>query len=185
VDLRRVGCYTCEIGRVHARIGVLAALLASSSLARAEVPAAKVPGRLAANLDGLYATIGFLGAGVDVEGDWYSGAGGEISLVLVREHSIPGAFGLAGGGLSYAGRDGGRLWLEAETAVNRGLPFALGLGAGVTAEVDPVRRPRYGAQATLWAFVGPLPYVRVGWCEEIGTFVEVGLMVKVPIRIWH
>ena len=88
--------------------------------------------------------------------------------------------GLSFGGISYAGRDGGRLWLEAEVAFNRPLPFGIGLAGGVVAEVDPVAEPRLGLQGTLWVYAGVIPYLRVGTVDVSGEFVEVGLMIKIP-----
>jgi hypothetical protein len=112
--------------------------------------------------------------------DWYSGYGLELSVVRVREEAFPVALGLAGGGISYAGRAGGRLWLEAETAIEKPLPFSLGLGVGAAAEVDPVRPPRLGVEATLFAYLGIVPYVRVGAVEDTGKFIELGVMIKIP-----
>ena len=195
MDLRSGECYRGEIARPSAKPGTVLArallLARGAGTAHADPPVPTAapapgvpPGRPAADLDGVYVTIGFVGAAVHVAGDWYSGAGGEIGVVRVSERRLPAAIGLCGGGLSYAGRDGGRLWLEVEAAVERPLPFALGLGLGATAEVDPVRVPRLGFEATLWAFAGAIPYLRAGWQQESGTFVEIGLMVKAPIHIW-
>jgi hypothetical protein len=135
---------------------------------------------LSSDTDGVYATVGPVASAVRVADDWFSGYGLELSVVRVREQQFPVAIGLAGGGISYAGRAGGRLWLEAETAVEKPLPFGLGLGLGAAAEIDPVRPPRLGVEATLWAFVGIVPYVRVGALQETGAFVELGVMIKIP-----
>jgi hypothetical protein len=131
-------------------------------------------------MDGVHVTIGPVGAVTHIEDSWYSAAGAELSLVYLREHCLPAAVGLAGGGISYAGRDGGRLWLEAEVAFNRPLPFGIGVSGGVVAEVDPVAEPRYGVQGTLWVFAGVIPYVRAGTVDVSGDFVEIGVMVKIP-----
>jgi hypothetical protein len=136
-----------------------------------------------ADLDGWYLTIGPVGAASRVADQWWSAFGLELSVVRVAEHALPAALGLAGGGVSYAGRRGGRLWLEAEIGVARPLP--IGLGVGLAAEVDPVEPPRLGVEATLWAYGGLVPYVRVGTVKTTGTFVEAGAMIKVPVRFLY
>ena len=133
-----------------------------------------------ADLDGWYLTIGPVGAASHVAGDWLSAFGLEASVVRVTEHGLPGAIGLCGGGVSYAGRAGGRLWAEIE--VGLGSPLPLGLGVGAAVEVDPVEPPRSGVEATLWAYAGLVPYVRVGTVKISGGFIEAGVMIKVPVR---
>jgi len=133
-----------------------------------------------ANLDGLYLTVGPLGGATRVEGAWTTGAGAELSLVRVTERCLPAALGIAAGGVGYTSRAGGRLWLEAEAAIGRPLPVAVGLGLGTAAEVDAVRPARFGAQATLWLFTGILPYLRAGAVQGAGAFVEAGIMIKIP-----
>lgn len=134
------------------------------------------------SLDGVYITVGPVAAAARVEGMWHSAVGLEISIARVTEHQFPAVLGVAGGGVSYAGRDGGRLWLEAEGALYDPLPLAVGLAAGVTAEVDAVRPARLGAQATLWFLGGLVPYARVGAVRESGAFVELGVMLKIPAK---
>jgi len=136
-----------------------------------------------ANLDGWYLTIGPVAAAARVAGSWWSAVGLEVSIVDVAEHALPAALGICGGGVSYAGRAGGRLWLEAEIAVAR--PIPVGLGVGGAAEVDPVEPPRLGVEATVWLFAGLVPYVRVGTVKTTGGFVEAGLMVKIPVRFLY
>jgi hypothetical protein len=134
------------------------------------------------DLDGIYITAGPVVAGVHVADEWLSAAGLEVSVVRLRERRIPTLLGVDAGGVSYVGRAGGRLWLELETAVREPLPLAVGLSVGPTLEVDPVRPPRLGVEATLWTFVGFIPYVRVGALRETGSFLETGIMIKVPAR---
>jgi hypothetical protein len=134
------------------------------------------------DLDGWYATLGPLGAATRVGDGWVSAIGGELSVARLREDAVPALLGLAAGGLSYGSRPGGRLWLEAEVALERPLPFALGLGLGATAEIDRNRPPRFGVQATLWAFALAIPYLRAGVMEITGAYIELGLMFKVPLR---
>jgi hypothetical protein len=158
-----------------ALLGVL--LTAEGGTAHAQ----KAP-RSPANLDGLYVTIGPIGAATRVEDEWLSAAGGELSVVYVRERCLPAAVGVDAGGISFAGRAGGRIWAEAEVAIGRPLPVGIGVSAGLVAEVDANRPPRYGWQGTIWVFAGIIPYFRVGSVEESGGFVELGLMIKIPAR---
>jgi hypothetical protein len=134
------------------------------------------------DLDGWYVTLGPLGAAVDVAGKWVSAAGGELSVAHLAEAHIPAVLGLCVGGVSYGSLAGGRLWFEGEVGLERPLPFALGIGVGVAAEVATVGRTHLGVQATLWAIGGLVPYVRVGALETTGGFFEAGVMFKVPIR---
>ncbi len=131
-------------------------------------------------LDGTYVMIGPVAAAAFVADEWVSAVGGELSVVNVVESRFPAAMGLTAGGVSYAGRPGGRLWLEAEVAT--GAPVPVGLGLGVATEVDPVRPYRAGAQATLWIFTGIVPFVRAGAVRETGVFFEAGVMLKIPAR---
>lgn len=145
-------------------------------------PASARPLPSPSDLSGWYVSLGPVGAAVRIQDNWFAAAGAEVSLVRIRQDRVPAMFGLAAGGVSYASRDGGRLWLELETAVDQPLPVAIGLGAGVTAEADPVLRWRWGGQATLWVFAGVIPYARVGAVEEYGAFVELGIMLKMPVK---
>mgnify|MGYP001589477805 CR=1 FL=1 len=148
---------------------------------RADSAAAPRDVATSARLDGVYLTLGPLGVLTRVHGQTTTGTGLELSVVHVDEHAWLAAYGVAVGGVGYTERDGGRLWLEAEVAHQGSLPVAIGLGLGVTAEVDPVRPPRFGAQATLWVFAGIVPYVRVGTLAQAGTYLEAGIIIKVPV----
>ena len=136
--------------------------------------------RAVKDLDGIHLTVGPLASAVRIEDEWTPAAGVELSVVNVQEHCRPAAFGFAFGGLSYTDRDGGRLWFEIEAALKDPLPVAIGLGVGMTAEVDPVRDARLGAQATLWVFAGVIPYLRAGTLDLEGEFIEAGVMLKIP-----
>ena len=151
------------------------AVLAGASARADELPSPS-------NLDGWYLTIGPVAAAAHVHGRWISAIGGEASLVRLDEHRLPAVLGVAGGGVSYSSLPGGRFWLEAEIGIEDPLPFALGIAVGATAEVNHVDPPRFGVEATLWAVGGFVPYVRVGTLEIVGSFVEMGVMLKVPVR---
>ena len=86
---------------------------------------------------------------------------------------------MGGGWYSYTEQRGGKIWLEAEAALRT--PVPIGLGVGPVAEVDRIRPPRFGVQATLWVMAGVVPYVRVGTLQERGGFLELGLMIKLPL----
>jgi hypothetical protein len=139
-----------------------------SALAGAEEPAAST-----ADLDGAWLTLGPVVGAARVEDEWTSAAGGELSVVWVRERCVPAALGVTAGG---------RLGVARAGAFGEPLPFAVGLGLGVAAEVDAVRPPRLGVQGTLWFFLGVIPYLRGGAVAESGVFVEAGLMIKLPVR---
>lgn len=133
----------------------------------------------------MWATVGPAFAAARVEGKWTSAAGGELSLLHVTERALPAALGISIGALGYVEREGGRVWLEAEAALRDPLPFGLGFSVGATAEVDVVEPARWGGQTTVWAFAGVIPYVRAGWVEVSGAFLEAGLLVKVPVLRLH
>ena len=130
--------------------------------------------------DGLWLTLGPVGGATRIGGGWFSAFGLETSVVRLTEGRIPALIGGAFGAVSYAGRDGGRFWLEGEAAVGDPLPFAIGLGVGPCAEIGRQIPTRLGVQGTVWVFAGVLPYVRAGALADVGGFVEIGVMIKVP-----
>lgn len=136
-------------------------------------------------LDGLYLSVGPAAAYSWVEGQTTTATGLELSIARVRERKLPAAVGLSVGGLGYTDRDGGRVWMEGEVAIRAPWPFAMGLGLGMTSEIDPVRPPRFGAQGTLWIFAGVLPYLRLGVFAEAGRFVETGVILRIPTFRWN
>lgn len=150
-------------------------VLVAASSGRADEPA--VP---KSSNDGFYLTLGPVGGATRIEGGWFSAFGLEASFVRLTEEQIPALVGAAFGGASYAGRPGGRYWLEAEAALREPLPLALGVGVGPCAEIGRAIPTRLGIQGTLWIFAGVLPYVRAGTLADVGGFVEVGVMIKVP-----
>lgn len=176
-----------DLGPRLTGLGVVVCLVGSAGAAepppppRSRLAFPTVSLRRTNDLDGLYVTVGPVVSITHVEGAWVTAAGAELAAIHIREHAFPAALGLALGGVAYGARDGGRVWLEAEVAVNDPLPIPIGLALGVAAEVDQTRSPRRGVQATLWAFAGLVPFVRVGTLELEGTFVEAGVMIKIPI----
>lgn len=179
---------TCSIGLGPAYL----IIVISMSLARnasADPEQTPVQGTVATDdLDGLYLALGPV-ASVMHSGSAYDGSfGGEISLVRVRERAIVRATGLNIGAVRYAqvgarglGRGYGRMWADLEGAVGRPRGLVAGLALGITAEVDPIEEPRWGAQATIWTFVGVIPFVRVGSVQKNGTYIDFGIKVALPV----
>lgn len=170
----------------HGLAIAVAILLGWSAAANAKE--SKDSHRLTSDLDGSYITLGPVAGALQVQDTWNSAVGAELSLVRLREGRWPALLGVAVGAVSYGDLPGGRAWAELELGVDRlrlgPLPLKLGLAAGLAIEVDRTRPPRFGAQATLFVFAGALPYVRVGTLEQTGAFVEAGLMIKIPVKIW-
>lgn len=136
--------------------------------------------RSSADLDGLYLWVGPGGAATRVEGTWDSAWGGSVQVVRVRERAWLGALGGSFGAAHYAARDGGRLWFEGMVGTRRLVGKMVGMSAGPTLELGERRHARTGAQATIWCFVGVVPFVRAGVLDASGAFVEVGLSLSLP-----
>jgi hypothetical protein len=137
--------------------------------------------RPVADLDGVYLTLGPTGAAVYTRAGWDSGFGGEISLVRVREQDALGALGLGLGGIHFTTEERGRIWADILLGSSRPLGVGAGLSAGATAEIDAVIPPRWGAQATLWVFLGVIPYVRVGTVQRSGPYIDLGVKIALPV----
>jgi hypothetical protein len=171
-----------HLARGAALMGLLVALAAPSTT-RAESPAAAALAT-SADLDGVYLTLGPVGAAVHQDGDWDASFGGELSLVRVTERAPVAAAGVLFGGGRFARRDGGRLWVEALAGTRRLADLPLGLSGGPVVDLDDGRGPRWGGQATLWAYLGIMPYARVSTLQRLGTSVEVGLRLPLPALRW-
>lgn len=158
-------------------LGALAALavLGGPGVAAAD----RGEGSGAGSLDGTYLTVGPTAAAIRIDGGWDAVFGGEISLARVRERRPLAGYGLSLGAAGYTERDGGRLWADLQAATGR-LGPAIGVGIGPVVEIDDVRPPRWGAQASVWVYAGAIPYLRVGQLATTGTFFEVGLRVPLP-----
>jgi hypothetical protein len=132
-----------------------------------------------------FVAVAAVGSAVRVERGWDTGFGGEVGVGLVGP-SGRRAFGLAAaslGGLAYSERSGGRAWSELSFGT-RALGWLVGVGAGPVVELDEIRGPRYGGQATAWVLAGVVPTVRVGGLEEGGVFVDVGVRIAFPAISW-
>lgn len=160
--------------RLAAAIFGLLAALGGAEPARAD------PLESSADLDGLYLALGPLGGAIYHEGAWGAGFGGEVTVVRVAEREPVAALGAAVGGLRFADRDAGHLWADLSIGTRWPLDLAVGLSVGPTVEVDEVIPPRFGGHATIWLFVGVVPYLRVGAVETSGRFVELGVKLALP-----
>ncbi|HVV83152.1 MAG TPA: hypothetical protein VHE35_08725 [Kofleriaceae bacterium] len=140
--------------------------------------------RSTADLDGTYLWLGPSGAAARIDGGWYSSWGGGLQLLRVREHARLGVVGGWLSGIHYAGRDGGRVALEAVVGTRRLFGPVVGLSAGPVLELGERHHPWAGAQASAWLWAGISPYVRVGTVQDAGGYVELGVQVSLPAHRW-
>jgi hypothetical protein len=110
--------------------------------------------------------------------------GGELAVTRVRERQALGLLGGSFGAGRYASSDAGRLWFNAAMGTRRGTGWMMGGSAGAILELSPTARPRLGASAGLWLFVGVVPFVRVATIEGRGVFAEVGVEIALPVVRW-
>ena len=162
--------------RVHAQI-LLVVLIGSLFIGSATAGADD--GRREPTLDGVYVSLGPVASAVLVEEVWDGSFGGEAQLTRVRENELVSAVGLALGGHRYAERTGGRLWADIVVAHTTRL-LTIGLSVGPTVELDDIRLPRWGGQATIWGFAAVLPYIRVAMVQGSGVVIDVGIKVAIP-----
>ncbi len=131
------------------------------------------------DLDGTYLWLGPTGAASRIAADWDSTFGADLSLVRVRERERLGAIGLTLGASRWTARGGGRIWLDGLVGTKVGR--MVGVSAGPLLELSELAHPRLGGSVGLWAFVGVAPFVRVGTVGDLGSFVEVGVHVALPV----
>lgn len=157
--------------------------LAGTAVAGDGEPPPQAPRKLPAHADrdGDKLFLGPVGGAISIEGTWDSAVGGELLWLRIRERRSVAAAGVGFGYASYAARDGGRLWLEAVAGTRRMGGWLIGATAGPALELGDVQHPRAGATASVWAFVGVIPYVRAGVLDEAGGFVELGLALELPV----
>jgi len=166
---------------------LLCALLPFESASAQPAPSRTEPLPRIADLDGVYVALGPVAAAVysPDDDDWDGGFGGELMVVRVREHDLLGALGLAAGGVRFAEAGNGRLWADALVGTRTLWGLGLGLSGGLAVEVGDLQLPRFGWQATLWAYAGVMPYVRVGAVEKSGAFVDAGIKITLPALRWR
>jgi hypothetical protein len=110
--------------------------------------------------------------------------GGGIQVVRLRERARLGVVGGWLSGVHYAGRDGGRVALEAVVGTRRLIGPMLGLGAGPVLELGDAHHPWAGGQVSAWLFAGVSPYLRAGVVREAGGYLELGVQLSLPARRW-
>lgn len=128
--------------------------------------------------------MAILGSAVRVEGDWDSGFGGELAIGSLAERRPLAAWAATADFIAYSERSGGRAALELAAGTRWPTGLLVGLAGGPVLEVDDLRRPRFGGQASVWLFAGVVPYARVGAVAQGGVFVDVGLRIPLPVWRW-
>ena len=131
-----------------------------------------------------FVAVAAIGSAVRVEGVWDDAWGGELGMGQMRDQRGLAAWAASVGLVGFTARSGGRLWAELTVGTRWPTGYLIGLGAGPAVEIDRVRQPRWGGQATLWVFAGVVPYARVGALEPGGLFVDVGLRIAFPAIRW-
>lgn len=133
-----------------------------------------------ASLDGVYVWLGPLGAASRAREAWDSTFGADLSVVRVRETAALGAIGASAGASRWSERGGGRLWLDGVVGTRLGGRM-YGATAGPILELSDLAHPRVGGSIGVWAFFGVMPFARVGAVGDLGTFVEIGLHLALPV----
>ncbi len=132
------------------------------------------------NLDGYYLALGPRGGALYTEGEWDGAFGAEVSLYHYQGDRPLSLLGLSGGMVQLSELTGGQLFGEVGAGGSVVSELRAGLAAGVTARTSPVRHPRLGVHATLFAFAGPIAYGRVGSLQDTGMFVDIGIRLALP-----
>lgn len=145
------------------------------------VPAAAA--RPSWDLDGLYLWLGPSGAASRIEAEWDSTIGADATLIYVREREALGAIGATLGASRWTVRGGGRIWVDG--LVGTRLGRMVGLSAGPILELSELSHPRLGGSVGFWAFLGVTPFVRTGMVSELGSFVEIGVHIALPVIRRH
>lgn len=160
-------------GIVHLGFTLLsvAALLSRSKPAAAEEP-------------DHFVAVAAIGSAVRAEGVWDGAWGGEVGVGAMRDGPVLSAWAASVGLVGFTARSGGRLWGEVTVGTRWPTGYLVGIGAGPAVELDRIRRPRWGGQATVWVFAGVVPYARVGALDPGGVFVDVGLRIAFPAVRW-
>jgi hypothetical protein len=149
-------------------------------------PSASSPPALAPtwDLDGLYVWLGPTGAASHVQSQWDSTIGADVTMIRVREHEPLAAIGGSLGASKWTVRGGERMWLDFVAGTKLG-GRVVGASAGPIVEISDLAPVRVGGSIGAWAFVGVVPYVRAGYVDALGPFVEIGLHVALPVWRRH
>lgn len=124
-------------------------------------------------------------AAIHVEDAWDVALGGAALVALWPARERLALLGAGVSGAAVSARGGGRVGVELAVGVRvaPALPV-VGLSLGPVLELDSVRRPRAGAQATLWLAAGAVPYARLAAIDRTGVTAELGLAVALPTLRW-
>jgi len=131
------------------------------------------------DLDGLYVWLGPTGAASHTQDEWDSTFGAHAAVIRVRENELVGAVGATIGASRWTVRGGARLWLDGLIGTRIGR--MVGITAGPILELPELKHPEVGASVGVWAFLGVVPFVRVGTVRELGGFVEIGIHIALPV----
>jgi hypothetical protein len=126
--------------------------------------------------------VGPQASAIRLEGGWDVGAGG-LALAGWRGPGRIALLAAGTSGLFVSQRGGGRLAGELVVGIRAGGALA-GLAVGPLVELDRVRPPRAGAQATAWLSAGVAPFVRLAGVRDTGSSVEIGVAVALPTLRW-
>lgn len=162
---------------------VVMTCLSAPNAARGDAPVTERLQPTADNVDGLYLMLGPLGALSYLEGERQGTFGGQLLVLRVREQAALASLGVALGGTRYTVAERGRAWAEAVLGA-RVRAIHAGLGIGPILEIDRVAPARVGGQVTAWVFLGVIPYLRAGYIDGRGAFVEAGVQLMLPARSW-
>lgn len=133
------------------------------------------------DLDGLYLWLGPTGAASHTQAEWDSTFGAHVAVIRVRENELLGAIGATLGASRWTVRGGARFWVDG--LIGTRLGRMVGITAGPILELPELKHPEVGASVGVWAFLGVVPFVRVGTVRELGGFVEIGLHIALPIHL--
>jgi hypothetical protein len=136
--------------------------------------------RAASDLDGLYVWLGPVGAAGRIDAAWDSAFGADLSIVRVREGARLGTIGATAGASLWTERGGGRIWLDGLVGTRLGGRM-YGASLGPLVELAELAHPRIGGSVGIWGFFGVTPYARAGVIADLGSFVEIGLHLSLPV----
>jgi hypothetical protein len=88
------------------------------------------------------------------------------------------------GAARWTERGGGRIWLDGVLGTELG-GHMVGVSAGPILELSDLAHPRGGGSVGIWGFVGVTPYARIGEVDGLGTFVELGVHIALPVFRRH
>ncbi|HEY0252054.1 MAG TPA: hypothetical protein VGC41_11035 [Kofleriaceae bacterium] len=145
-----------------------------------EHPEPRLVFRESSNLDGTYLWLGPAGAATHIDAEWDTVFGIDAAIVRVREHEPLAVIGGSVSATHYAARSGGRVSVDVLAATELA-GHAIGISAGPMLELSDFSHPHVGGSVGLWGFAGIAPYARLGTVESLGSFVEIGIHVALPV----